>query len=275
MIAWVVDSSTELTNDLRGRDDLFVVQDYVNFPDGRSLKDDELGGIDNLLEMMEPGLKEGRLPKTSNPSPQDFKDAFEDIKGRGYSDVIALLLPPGQSGTWNSARLASELVPGLEYHIPKIRTFSIVTTALLEKAMSAGLGFEELQGYIEKASQDAAAYLALSSLEYAAAGGRIGRAQSMLGQLLGIKPLIGLEENGILYPLEKVRTMGKATSRLSQLITADLGPQRKIIGYAGKENEAHAYALHEMLPNSYVLKARSGALVANSGPFLAVAGIPY
>src|SRR3989339_1355426 len=161
-IAWVVDSSTELTSELKARKDIFVVQDYVNFPDGTSKKDNELGGIDGLLASMECGLQEKRLPKTNNPPPGDFQIAFNKIREKGYSQVIALLLPPKQSGTWNSARIASELVPGLEYFIPKMRTFSIATTAVLERAVDSGLGYERVQPLIEKAQRAAVIYFTLS-----------------------------------------------------------------------------------------------------------------
>jgi len=91
----------------------------------------------------------------------------------------------------------------------------------------------------------------LDTLEYLRRGGRIGRATSMLGSLLSIKPLIQVE-NGEIAPFDRVRTRSKALDRLFAVATEDRNARRMFVGCGGNDDEARAFMerLRPMLPHT-------------------------
>ncbi len=271
--AYSIDSSTELTASLKEREDIFVAQLHINFPDGSSIRDNELESTDELLEIMATSEK---LPKTSQPTLGDFVNHFIEIKEKGFTHVIGLYLPKSKSGTIESAKQAQVSVD-LEYWNPELRTISIATTHVLEEAVKYD-NLDQIKRAVEKANMAAEAYLTLGELEYAEKGGRISKLEGITGSFLGIKPLIKLGREGIEYgdliPFEKIRTMKKTMERLYSLISETTHGKRFIL-YAGESMLEYAQSLQERLENSHLLKASSGALVANGGPFLAVSGIRF
>jgi len=287
-IEFVIDSSTELTDELKNRGDVSVAQDYVNFPDGRSIPDSgmvELGGTDWLVDEMADSLKNRKeLPKTSQPTPGDFNTIFSEIMEKGCDDVLPLLLPIKKSGTWNSANQAIKNFPDFTQKILELRTISSATTLVLEEVVSAydnGASFEEIRKVAMDANNAVEGYFTVNDLIYLEKGGRIGKAKRLIGSLLNFKPLIKLgrdkdkdEYGDFIEVPEKVRTMKKTVARLGELITDAVGDGRKYVVSAGKSLLPYAMDLKNSLSNAEYLPPTSGALVANGGPFIIVTGLP-
>jgi DegV family protein with EDD domain len=110
----------------------------------------------------------------------------------------------------------------------------------------------------------------VDTLEYLRRGGRIGRAQSLLGSLLSIKPILNVER-GEMAPFERVRSRAKAVDRLAQLAVQDQRIKRLFV--AGADNDEAAYDLIDrvkaQLPHTEILWARIGPVVGvHSGPGL-------
>jgi DegV family protein with EDD domain len=80
--------------------------------------------------------------------------------------------------------------------------------------------------------------LVVDTLEYLQRGGRIGRAQAMIGTVLQVKPLLTLRE-GVLQPLERVRTKRKAIERMVDIMAEHVGdqPYTAVVGHALAEGE--------------------------------------
>jgi len=285
-IIFYIDSSTELTDSLRQREDIGVVDDYVTYDD-KSLKDSEMhkiGGVPGLLDIMKDCLREKKpLPKTSNPNAGEFAESFRENRDKGYTHVIGLFLPEAKSGAWNSAMLGKKQVPEMEYFMPKMRTISVATTHVLEEAVAAydnGAGFEELQEIVMDANNAVEGYFTVDELAYLVEGGRIGKAQGLLASALSIKPIIMLgrdkekNEYGDFIGLQKVRTMKKTAARLGELITGAVEDGRKYIVSAGESMYGYAQNLVKTLSNADYIAPTSGALVANGGPFIIVTGLP-
>ncbi|MNI93406.1 Fatty acid-binding protein [compost metagenome] len=62
----------------------------------------------------------------------------------------------------------------------------------------------------------------MDTLEYLQKGGRIGKASAILGTLLNIKPILSIDQEGIIYAVEKVRGRKKAVARMIELFKSDL-----------------------------------------------------
>ncbi|MDP2720037.1 MAG: DegV family protein, partial [Dehalococcoidia bacterium] len=100
---------------------------------------------------------------------------------------------------------------------------------------------------------------ALDTLKYLEKGGRIGKAQALVGSMLHIKPMISVRD-GIVVPLEKVRTHAKAIERLYQL-AAERMPAREIgVIYSTEFEEAEMMVkrLQELAPTQHIYLSRFG-----------------
>lgn len=159
----------------------------------------------------------GIVPKTSQPSPGDFADAYRQLASEGATTILSLHVTGKLSGTVRSAEMAAEMVKDLV----EVRVFDSL-------AGSAALGFM-VQEAIDLLAQGANAnqvlarwaamrdqlgiFFYLDSLKYARMSGRVGALQSSLASLLQIKPLIALDD-GLLAVAERVRSRRAALNRL-------------------------------------------------------------
>ena len=118
-----------------------------------------------------------------------------------------------------------------------------------------------------------AAYFYVATLEHLRRGGRIGAASALLGSALAIRPLLVLDD-GVITPLEKVRTTGRALARLEDLAAsaaaAANGPVEVAVQHLDAFERAHGLAerlRHSIAGATRVVVAEVGAVVgAHAGP---------
>jgi DegV family protein with EDD domain len=193
-------------------------------------------GLDTLRDMLDvqPGpfadyLKTAdRLPTTSNPSIGDYLTGLKRLAGR-TKEIVALTMTSKGSGAYQSCRAAVEI---LRERLPDVRVEVVDTLkvamshgwAVIEAARSA-LGGLSCGAVVDRAKAVAAQstmIMTADTLKYLHMGGRIGRAQHLVGSLLNIKPLIGMED-GVIVALGAVRTRPKAYARMIELMCQQLG----------------------------------------------------
>jgi DegV family protein with EDD domain len=193
-------------------------------------------GLDTLRDMLDvqPGpfadyLKTAdRLPTTSNPSIGDYLTGLKRLAGR-TKEIVALTMTSKGSGAYQSCRAAVEI---LRERLPDVRVEVVDTLKVamshgwagIEAARSA-LGGLSCGAVVDRAKAVAAQstmIMTADTLKYLHMGGRIGRAQHLVGSLLNIKPLIGMED-GVIVALGAVRTRPKAYARMIELMCQQLG----------------------------------------------------
>lgn len=155
-------------------------------------------------------------PKTSQPSPEEFLTHFQAAKEQGDS-VVAILLSGGLSGTVQSANLAKQLADYEEIYIVDSLTAVAAEQILIEKAIEmrdAGSSAKEIADEIEQLKKRARICLEIDTLEYLYKGGRMTKAQTGLGELARIKPIITVNENGTLDICKKCIGNKKAMVQL-------------------------------------------------------------
>ena len=111
---------------------------------------------------------------------------------------------------------------------------------------------------------------AVDTLEYLRRGGRIGRATSLVGGLLSIKPILQVT-NGELAPFERVRTRAKAIDRLAQIAVEDQTIRRLFVASAGDDEATEEFIerVRPRLPHTDIRFGRIGPVVGvHSGPGL-------
>jgi DegV family protein with EDD domain len=184
------------------------------------------------------------IPTTSQATIASMKNAFERLLAEGQ-DVLGIFISSKLSGTVESAMQAREMLPKGQDRIAILD--SLATTMALgwpvltaARAAEAGESLVECQKLAEKARDQTGVMFVVETLEYLRRGGRIGGAQAMLGTILNIKPLLELQD-GRIESVEKIRTKGKALSRMLDLVeekVAGRTPIRLATVHANAEAEA-------------------------------------
>ena len=154
------------------------------------------------------------LPKTSQPTPQAFVEAFQRAHSRG--PVLCITLSSGLSGTYQSAVLAKAMV---DFEVEVIDSLNIsigIGMQVIEACRLAerGKSLQEIKEAILKYRSEMIAYFTLNTLENAVKGGRVKPWEGGIAQFLSIKPVMSTLPDGTLGNSEKIRGRKKAIKRL-------------------------------------------------------------
>jgi len=159
------------------------------------------------------------LPTTSQPSVQDFLQAFERL-AEGADGIVVPLISSGISGTVDSARLAARQFNRVPVEIVDTRVTSAgqaLVVLAAARAAEQGASLQEVRQAADEVVKRLHVFFAVDTLEYLHRGGRIGGASRYLGTMLNIKPILNFDVDGKLDALERARTKGKALQRLVAL----------------------------------------------------------
>jgi DegV family protein with EDD domain len=167
-----------------------------------------------------------QLPQTAAPSPGAFEQAYRALAARGCDGVVSIHLSGELSATIEAARAGARAVEDdLRVEVVDSRTVTIGLGAIVLEAARLAEAGEDLDAIVATArrlAERTRVFGALDTLENLKKGGRIGPAQSLLGSLLQIKPIIEVR-NGVVEPAGKQRTRSKALQHLVQIL-ADHAP---------------------------------------------------
>ena len=148
------------------------------------------------------------LPTTSQPTPGDFLQTYEQLDG--YERIYSLHISSVLSGTFQSARNAAAEI-GDKVRVVDSESASAAIAMLglaIQRRLERGTTDEEIDALIERFKEDAGLIFTVDTLEFLRRGGRIGRASAWAGQLLHVKPILTIEREVI--PLKRVRGNQKA-----------------------------------------------------------------
>ena len=146
-----------------------------------------------------------KLPTTSQPSPELFERFYQDAAAAG-DEVLGIFLSHELSGTWQCARLAADLVNVDNVLFVDSANVCLGEGLLVRLAVqlrAAGRTLVQIATDLEHAKEHLHLVAAIDDLKYLRKGGRLPAAVAVAGGMLGIKPLITLQEG-------KVAMAGKA-----------------------------------------------------------------
>ena len=159
------------------------------------------------------------LPRTSQPSPAAFQKAFEDLSADG-SSVVCIVLSSGVSGTYQSAVIARNALPERDISVIDSKQASCgegILAIVAQEMARAGKPAAEIVAAIESMAKKIVTLFSVDTLEYLTKNGRIGRAAQFMGTLLNMKPILGLDREGYVSAVERVRGKGKVIPRLIEV----------------------------------------------------------
>jgi DegV family protein with EDD domain len=212
----VTDSAADIPADLAREKGITVVPLTVRFGSQSYLSGVELGP-DDFWEKLRTSSDP---PATAAPSAGDFQQAYERLIGDGATGIVSIHLSSKLSATYQSAVVAAKEISGTPVEV--IDTLGVTASQgllALHAAERADTGADAKTIASEIMGMRARARIigTIDTLEYLRRGGRIGGAQALLGTMLKVKPIIGLED-GVVEPVGRVRTRAKALEHIVEMV---------------------------------------------------------
>lgn len=213
MIGLVVDSTADLPTDFYKKNAVKMVPLTTRFGDKVYHDWEELspGEFYNLLR------EATTIPKTSQPTPQEFINAYNELKDQGAEAIISLHISARLSGTVNSAEIARNQVD-IPVYIIDTRSINGGIALVLLKLIELREKNAPLEVMLKTAHEMVTKIHTLGYLEtlkYLEMGGRIGKARSFLGTMLDLKPILRIED-GVVAPFRRERGAKKALKSMVQ-----------------------------------------------------------
>ncbi|MFK7695303.1 DegV family protein [Paenibacillus sp. HJGM_3] len=183
------------------------------------------------------------LPTTSQPSPVDFVEAYKQAGSGPDSQVIAFTLSSALSGTYQTAVLAQSMLDEqVDVTVIDSKSASYGFGMLVVEAAKAardGKSKEEIVELVHQIRKETRIYFLVDTLEYLQKGGRIGKASALFGALLNIKPILTIDTDGQVAPVDKVRGQKKAIARILELLKDEFG-DRELLATVAHANAPEA-----------------------------------
>jgi DegV family protein with EDD domain len=213
------------------------------------------------------------LPTTASPGPGDYLEAYKGLAEQGSEEIVSIHMTSQGSGAYQAASVAQSMLqeqrPELRVEVIDTRNVSLCQGWMAieaARAALAGLRLDEVVARVRSMIPRTRMIQTADTLKYLYMGGRIGRAKHLVGTLLNIKPLIGMED-GVIVPLGTARSRAQAYQTMVDKVEEVVGKGMVKIAYV------HAGARQEVEKIKQMVEARLNAvesLVAELSPALAV-----
>ncbi len=258
MIGVICDSGTDLPEEILKDPRLEMVPLKVILG-GKEYKDVLEIGEEEVLKYMEHDF-----PKTSLPSQNDVKDTLLKMINGGFDEIVGVNISSGLSGTHNVFRMASESVkkefPNVKIELVDSLNISMGAGFLVYKAlqlMDDGKKFDEIVETLKSSIKKSKLFYSIPTLKFLKAGGRIGRVSATLGEILNLKPVISVGEDGIYYTVAKGRGMQRAVDKMIQeALNFAQGKEVEVMGvYRTGDEEKTMELVNEIMEKVKTLKA--------------------
>ncbi len=271
-IAIVTDSSCDLNEDTVSEYGINVLPLLVTYAD-KTYRDRTEIKPQEVYESLET-----EIPKTSMPSPNDAKALFDRLKAEKYTHAIVITISSGLSGTYGMLNMVcKEYGDDMEIKLIDSRSLSMglgFVVYEVSKAVREGKNFEEARSVAEKIKDRVSLFYIIKTLKYLRAGGRIGAVEATLGEMLNIKPIISIDDDGGYYSYSKALGWHKAKKRLLEIFADKAGGKRVNVAVMNGGNPREAEELLAKVKemgmdiNEIFSGQISPALVVHTGPGL-------
>jgi len=224
------------------------------------------------------------LPTTASPGPGDYLATYRDLVAQGWREIISIHMTSKGSGAYQAASIAQTMLkeeqPDVCVEVIDTQNVSLCQgwlTIEAARAALAGIRLDEIAVRIRAMIPSTHMLQTADTLKYLYMGGRIGMAKRLVGSLLNIKPLIGMQQ-GDIVALGQARSRAQIYQMILDRLETSVGSGKLKIAYV------HAGALQEVEKIKQLLESHlevvesfiaelSPALAVHTGP--GTAGICY
>ncbi|MBU3129041.1 DegV family protein [Clostridium sp. FP2] len=215
----VIDSGCDLPLDYIGQDNIVPIGLVCNFK-GEAIEDDF--GKKFIRKDFYDALRQGEMPTTSQINSQKYVEVFKKYVKKKKS-IIYIVMSSGISGTINSANLARETIledfPEADISIVDSKCASLGQGLLVHYAyemLKKGSSKDEIVTWLETNKLKINHWFTVNDLNHLKRGGRISSSAATVGTLLNIKPVLFIDNEGLLTPFSKCRGRKKAIHTLAE-----------------------------------------------------------
>jgi len=265
-VAIVTDSTADLPTQLVKARSISIVPLTLNF-EGRSLLD----GVDIRPSEFYRKLPNATThPTTSQPAPGRFAETYADLL-KDHEAIVSIHISEKLSGTYASAVQGAEMTDPRRVHVIDSQLVSMslgLLTLAASEIAAQGAGPEQIVERVNGMREQVQTYFSVATLEFLRRGGRIGRASALLGSVLQVKPVLCIRD-GLVTPLERVRTFERALNRVIELTRGvDRGKGLcVIVGHADAEADAERVARElEPVAETLMIQPLGPVVGAHAGP---------
>ncbi len=261
----VTDSASDLSVDDANAYGIQVVPLTIRFG-AEEFVDREQLSVGDFYKRM---AASSELPETAAPSPGAFEEAFRKAVADGADAVVCVNLSSELSATMQSAQNAAKAVAG-DVDVRVLDSKSITAglgTQVIEAAKLArdGATADAVVARVEELIAGTEIYGALDTLENLEKGGRIGKARSMLGSMLSIKPLIHIAD-GAVEEAGKQRTRRKSLEWLRDKLYAEHDVKFLTVAHGDAPDiDDFLDLIAERYPRDQVRISKIGAVIGTHG----------
>ncbi len=242
-VSVVTDSTADLPEDVTRQHGIHVVP-LVLLEGDRVLRD----RIDVTAEEYARRMVDGEeLPTTSQPTPAAFVEAFQNAAQDG-EQVIAVVLGSTLSGTFNSAQVAARSMEDEDVLVFDSRAASSLLGLLAVRAAELGeTGHPpaEIMARLERIRRRSNVLFTVDTFERLIASGRVGRGRALLGSLLSVKPILGLDPGGRVIPFGRALGRDRVLPAVLDLVAKQIPaghPVRFALAHVACESEMERVA---------------------------------
>jgi DegV family protein with EDD domain len=222
----VTDSTADLSSALLEAHGIEMVPLTVHF------------GSESYLDVVEMNVEEfwAKLavsphhPKTAQPAPGDFLKVYQQLHAQG-DEILSIHVCGRLSGTISSGQIAAQMLPEANVALFDTKSVSLGLGMMAMDASrmaSEGKSRDEIVAWLQDVSERTHIFFTLDTLDFLQKNGRVGKAQALIGGLLGIKPILQVDREGLVAQADKVRGKSKVLPRTLELMQERIPAGRRI-----------------------------------------------
>ncbi len=260
--AVVTDSTADLPDEWRHRYGIEVVPLKVLF--GKETFRDRVDMTDE--QFFARLAASSSLPTTSAPSPGEFAEVYRRL-ARDHDGCISIHIGEQLSATAEAARVGASSVERFAVNVIDSQTVSMPIAFLCRIAAESSTLAEATAAVQQRVPRSRVLAL-LDTLRYVEMGGRVSRAQAMIGTMLDLKPLLLVADREI-KPVDRVRTRSRAMGRMVEFFRTEVPVETVAVMHAQAPAEAEQIAaeLRRELPDQEVPVGQIGCVLGtHTGP---------
>ena len=270
-IALVTDSSCDLSDEQLQTYGIRMISLRIVFQNAEYRDRVELSEA-QLYDMLKT-----ELPKTSLPLPEDVSTLYDGMVSEGVTDVVHVCISSGLSGTYNMVRMiAEDYKTQMNIRVVDSQTLSTGLGAMVlaaAQALEAGADPDTAVQKAKNARSSQLGMFVIRTLEYLRKGGRIGLVEGVVGNLLQIKPIIFINDDGVYQTLAKARGYKAAVDTMMQEAVQRFGKAKINLSVVHGMALEDAQALMEKLKQTLniaqsMIRPVSPVLAVHTGPGL-------
>jgi len=224
------------------------------------------------------------LPTTASPGPGDYFEAYKELSMDGAEEIISIHMTSKGSGAFQAATVAQTMMkdefPEARIEVVDTRNVSLCQGWMVieaARAALAGLSLDQITAAVKKMIPISHMIQTADTLKYLYMGGRIGKAQQLVGSVLNIKPLIGMED-GVIVPLGRAHSRGQAYQQMAEMVANAVGKGKAKIAYVHAGAQREVEKIKELVETKVEVVESffaelSPALAVHTGP--GTAGLCY